>query len=314
MYHALLLEALLDLLNLCRAAPQRVPPGLEAALRSAAARMLSALGVWTHADGRIALFADSAFDVASEPGQLVDYAARLAVPVGAASSASCLLPETGYLRLGQGEVRLIASIAGPAPAHQPGHAHCDALAFELAFGPLRFVSDTGLYEYLPGPRRARARATASHATLQVDGEEQAEIWAAHRVGGRPLVRLIEWQGGTSAEAGCRGWSRPRTEHRRRWQVGADGLCAIARSAASGSSAASSAARSDPRSLPAAGHAAGSGGARGEMRIEVSLPPELEWRVERAPFYPSFGRELERAVLVGEGPGFTQATTRILRID
>jgi uncharacterized heparinase superfamily protein len=346
MYHALLLEALLDLLNLCRAAPQRVPPGLEAALRSAAARMLSALGVWTHADGRIALFADSAFDVASEPGQLVDYAARLAVPVGAASSASCLLPETGYLRLGQGEVRLIASIAGPAPAHQPGHAHCDALAFELAFGPLRFVCDTGLYEYLPGPRRARARATASHATLQVDGEEQAEIWAAHRVGGRPLVRLIEWQGGTSAEAGCRGWSRPRTEHRRRWQVesrgvtivdriegpcrlarltlplapgwsvelGADGLCAIARSAASGSSAASSAARSDPRSLPAAGHAAGSGGARGEMRIEVSLPPELEWRVERAPFYPSFGRELERAVLVGEGPGFTQATTRILRID
>jgi len=54
-------------------------------------------------------------------------------------------------------------------------------------------------------------------------------------------------------------------------------------------------------------------ATGEMQIEVSLPPELVWRVERAPFYPSFGRELERAVLVGEGPGFAQAVTRIARV-
>ncbi|MBW2497122.1 MAG: heparinase II/III family protein [Deltaproteobacteria bacterium] len=340
MYHALLLEAFLDLLNLCCAAPERVPAGLEAKLRSAAARMLEALEVWTHADGRIALFADSAFDVASEPARLVDYAARLGLSVSGARATSCLLPDSGYLRLCQGEVRLIASIAGPAPVHQPGHAHCDALAFELAFGSLVFVSDTGLYEYVPGPRRARSRETASHATLQIDGQEQAEIWAAHRIGGRPRVRLIEWQGGASAEAGCRSWSRPRTEHRRRWQVEAEGATIVDRiegpcrharltlplapgwsvdlaqrshAIARFTPPASGGESGEPQSAATADALATRRSAFAEMQIEVSLPPELAWRVEQAPFYPSFGCEVERAVLVGEGPGFSQAVTRIARV-
>ena len=77
MYHALLLENVLDLLNLCRAAPERAPAGLAPALAGAAERMLDALAVLSHADGRIALFADSAFDVAAEPAALADYARRL---------------------------------------------------------------------------------------------------------------------------------------------------------------------------------------------------------------------------------------------
>lgn len=186
MYHALLLEALLDLDNVCRAVPARTPAseGLEAGLARVVPQMLDALEQLSHGDGRIALFADSAFDIAAEPSALRDYAARLGLaPRAAAARGSACLPDTGYVRLASRGWLLLASVAGPAPAHQPGHAHCDALAFELSLGGRRLVTDTGVFEYVPGARRTHARATASHATVQIDDEEQAELWAAHRVGG-----------------------------------------------------------------------------------------------------------------------------------
>jgi hypothetical protein len=181
--------------------------------------MLVALAVWTHRDGRIALFADSGFDVSAEPEDLVDYAQRLGVGrPDLVEPAFALLPQSGYLRLSAGSVDLIASVAGPSPGHQPGHAHCDALAFELSIEGMRLVTDTGVYEYQLGARRDRARATASHATLEIDGQEQAEIWAAHRIGGRPDVALSAWDESGSAEATCRGWSRGAALHRRLFRV------------------------------------------------------------------------------------------------
>jgi uncharacterized heparinase superfamily protein len=34
------------------------------------------------------------------------------------------------------------------PSYQPGHAHCDALSFELCIGRERVVTDTGVTEYV----------------------------------------------------------------------------------------------------------------------------------------------------------------------
>jgi uncharacterized heparinase superfamily protein len=119
MYHSLLLENLLDLLNLCRAESARAPAGLVDSLESAASRMVTALRTWTHPDGDIALFADSAFDIASRPAALLEYATRLGVDEtnGRASTpGSVLLPQSGYVRLEAEDAVLIASIAGRAPA------------------------------------------------------------------------------------------------------------------------------------------------------------------------------------------------------
>lgn len=315
MYHAAMLEGVLDLLNLCRAAPERAPEGLEKALADAAGRMLEALLVLTHRDGRLALFSDSALDLVAEPDAIRCQAERLGV-VGAADAGargSACLPDSGYVRLVAGEWDLLASVAGPSPAHQPGHAHCDALAFELACAGRRVVSDTGVFEYVEGERRRRSRATASHATLQIDGEEQAEIWASHRVGGRPQVALVDFraagQGSASAEATCRGWSRPRTLHRRRFSVAADGIEL--------EDAVEGPARSIVSRLPLAPgvevelrtSAAASpvavcrlGGEGADLVVEIALPSALDWRVEEGDAYPSFGRALSRSVLVGEGEG------------
>ncbi len=330
MYHAALLETVLDLLNLCRAAPERAPEGLDAVLAESALRMLEALEILAHRDGRIALFADSAFGIAAEPAALRDYAARLIKDVRSRARAfrgSACLRDTGFVRLEASDWLLIASVGEPSPPHQPGHAHCDALAFELSIAGQRLVTDTGVFEYVIGERRQRARSTASHATLQIDGEEQAEIWAAHRVGGRPEVRLIAWSEDGQAEATCRGWSRPALIHRRRFRVTdsevelEDSVAGPARAIRAclpiapgwevellSDSRADSRADSGagPRAICRSRESAG-------FVVEIELPSAFAWKLESGAYYPSFGRELTRPVLIGVGASCSAARTRFRRV-
>jgi uncharacterized heparinase superfamily protein len=300
MYHALLLEHVLDLLQLARAAGSRAPRELELALAAAAGRMLGALRVYTHPDGEIALFADSAFGVAAEPAALERYAAALGVAALGPPRAG-VLDAAGYVRLARGPFSLLVSVAGPAPAFQPGHAHCDALAFELCVRGERVITDTGVCEYVPGPLRDRSRATRSHATVEVDGREQAEIWAAHRVGGRPEVRLLAVEPGARLEASCAGWSTPDAVHRRSIDVQNGELRIRDRFAGR--------ARRLRLVLPLApGLEARLDGAQARVALAgggaaaLALPAEARWRLEPLDYYPEFGLRLVRSALVGEAEG------------
>ena len=299
MYHAELLERVLDVLNLVRGQPDRAPVGLESALDRCAARALRALRVWSHPDGRIALFADAALDVTAEPAELAAYAAALGVREGPDEPPG-VLDRAGFVRLTEGPFTLIASVAGPAPAYQPGHAHCDALSFELSVGTERVVTDTGVYEYAPGARRDLARATTSHATLQIEGREQSEIWAAHRIGGRARVELEETVPGRRAVASCRGWATPGIVHRRSFEVAPGVLRIVDRLSRDASVVAV---------LPLApGLVPEVEASRARIRLaagvlDLSLPGGLQWRRERTPYFPSYGRAEERWALVGEAPAW-----------
>jgi uncharacterized heparinase superfamily protein len=310
MYHSLLLESLLDLLNLARAAGDRAPRSLRTQLEECAARMLGALPIWTHPDGEIALFADSALGIAPAPAALAEYATALGVEARSPASPG-VLGDCGYLRLERGPFCLIASVSGPAPPHQPGHAHCDALAFELSVGGQRVVTDTGVAEYAPGALRHASRRTRGHATLEVAGREQAEIWQAHRIGGRPEVSLCRVGPGAAAEATCAGWATLDTTHRRGFSVSEGAV--VVRDQLEGR----------PRpvrfALPLAPglqpnlELGGDGASRvtvpldGGARLRIALPGagELQWRLERTPYFPEFGCQQERPCLVGEAESFGQ---------
>ncbi len=302
MYHALLLENVLDLLGFARASRLPVPAGLEDDLCEVAARMLGAHAVWTHPDGEIALFADSAFGIAARPDELAGYAAALGVAPRAPARAG-VLEQGGYVRLAAGPFSLLASVAGPSPHHQPGHAHCDALSFELLHGRARVVTDTGVHEYVAGPRRDASRATRSHATIEVGGRDQAELWASHRIGGRPRVELVCVEPGRRAEATCAGWATPRVVHRRRFEVGPAGV--TVHDVVEGPAAAL---RLALPLAPGIGCAWEEGAARLRLpdgtALALELPAQARWRSETAPCFPSFGVEEPRTVLVGEaqGPG------------
>lgn len=309
MYHAVLLEHLLDLLSLARVAGARAPAGLVGVLLDACRRMLTALETWTHPDGEIALLGDAVFGIAQRPVVLARYAEALGV-AAAASHEPGLLRSTGHARLETAELCWIGSFGGPSPAHQPGHAHCDALAFELSVQGERVVTDTGVFEYVAGERRQHARATRSHATLEVGGREQAEIWSAHRVGGRPRVALELWEPGRAVEGTCTGWATPRTTHRRRVEIA--GRALVVRDRLEGRTASLRASLPlapglEPRLDGSVARVALAGG----RALRVELPAGLSWRVERGPYYPRFGEEHSRAVLVGEAGAFESGSWRFV---
>ena len=312
MYHSLLLESLLDLLNLARARPDRAPDNLISKLEEFSSRGLSALKLLCHPDGKIALFSDSAFDIAPLPEALAQYARTLGIEPAPLKRPG-LLEATGYARLESDDFVLIVSVDAPSPPHQPGHAHCDALAFELSYRGERIVTDTGVYEYVVGERRDLSRATLSHATLEIGGTDQSEIWSAHRVGGRSQVRLMDFQAGLRLEASCVGWSTPDCAHHRVIALHQGGV--EIRDRLEGS-------RKPVRlSLPLAP------GIRARLihdqdgdaevhlvmpsgrRMRLSLPIEAEWRIEPHPYFPSFGVEVERERLIGEASAFESGTWR-----
>ena len=307
MYHAALLEQVLDALHVADLSG-RASGALRGALRDAAARMLGALGVLTHPDGEIALFGDSAFGFAHAPATLEAYGRSLGVAARAPDPPG-LLADAGFVRLEAGPFVLLASLGGPAPAHQPGHAHADALAFELSVGGERVVTDTGVCEYRPGPRRDESRATRSHATLELDGRDQSELWAAHRVGGRARVRLVSAAPPHRAEATCRSWFARDTLHRRSFEIHVDGVEITDRL--------EGAPRAVRSTLPLApGLEPVLDGATARLRtprgatLALALPRGLAWSVERLAWMPELGRREERAALVGVGRPRGAMTVRI----
>ena len=316
MYHGLLLENLLDLTNLARSRPGRTPKELLQALESTATAALGALAVWRHPDGEIALFGDSALGIAHPPDTLIHYGRALGLSPGDGAPPG-LLKTAGFGRLEGGPFALVASVGGPAPRHQPGHAHCDALAFELACKGQRVVCDTGVYGYEPGERRTLARATRSHATVEVRGAEQAEVWAAHRVGGRSRVELIDFECDRLLEATCASWSTPDSLHRRRFRLnegvleiedaleGVVGPAVLTLPLAPGL---------EPRLLDRDGSMEAEMPLAEGGRLRVVLPSPADWRIERTPFYPEFGREVERACLVGQTEAFESGTWRFYFLD
>ncbi len=76
------------------------------------------------------------------------------------------------------------------------HAHNDQLSFELCLGRQPLVVDPGAYVYTPDPVARNAfRATAAHATLQVDGREQNPLRSDYlfSVEDHAHARALHWE-------------------------------------------------------------------------------------------------------------------------
>ena len=190
MYHAILFEDVLDMLNLAAPYPSTLAPSFVEELRALARRMASALAGLVHPDGEIALFNDAAFDIAAPPPALFAYAQSLGVQVSTPSAGLSFLQETGYARVQLGEALAFLDLAPIGPDYLPGHAHADTLSFELSLRGERWFVDSGCSLYEPGAERLRQRATAAHNTVEVDGADSSEVWSSFRVARRAKVQHI----------------------------------------------------------------------------------------------------------------------------
>ncbi|MDQ3810355.1 MAG: heparinase II/III family protein [Chloroflexota bacterium] len=204
MYHLLVLA---DLLAALWASGRREMP-VSVALADAVRRMQSVARALVHPDGDIPLFNDSVLDEAPRPAQLIGPSTEPAPPC---------LPWTGYASLRLAEGVLIADCGSPGPNDLPAHVHADALSFELSVGTQRVFVDGGMAEYAAGALRDRLRGSESHNTLQVDGEDQSEVYGAFRVGRRARVRLLQCSP-TLLVAEHDGYARLGVRHERRFDA------------------------------------------------------------------------------------------------
>ena len=134
MYHAIMLTDLLDLVNLFKAYPGRVPSGTIKLVEDLAVKMFIWLDKMSLGDDKISFFNDSAFGIAPSNETLKSYASSLGINIpklelSEEHIAVYDLKQTGYVSVKTSSMNLIADIAEVGPSYIPGHAHADTLSF-----------------------------------------------------------------------------------------------------------------------------------------------------------------------------------------
>lgn len=191
MYHALALEDILDLINICRANSGRLNAAQQKQVQSwceLVPKMVHWLNTVSHPDCKISFFNDAAFGIAPENGELVDYARRLGFETFYPQKGLTDLASSGLVRMQSNRATVIADLAKIGPDYLPGHAHADTLSFELSVDGQRIFVNSGTSEYGLGHERMRQRGTAAHNTLCLNNQNSSEVWSGFRVGARARIQ------------------------------------------------------------------------------------------------------------------------------
>lgn len=225
MYHAIIHEDLLDLIQVLRIYQRPVPNGWI--------ELSKKMGAWSqvmlHPDGEIPFFNDAAVGIAASHRERAEYSQRLGIDFSEEINGGITaLPSSGYFRIQRGDFHLLCDIAEIGPDYQPGHAHADTLSFELSFRGERFFVNTGTSCYGKSSRRHLERSSLAHNTVCIDDQDSSEVWGGFRVARR--ARIIEvsvndCEEVSSLTASHDGYVRflRRQIHSREWLVQKDGV-------------------------------------------------------------------------------------------
>jgi uncharacterized heparinase superfamily protein len=187
MYHAIMLEGFLDLVNI-------LPDGnmLRANLVEVCDSMIRFQEAATHPNGSIALLNDSTEEIAHSTPKLLQYAKKL---IPRESKKVNSFPDAGYYTYRNNDIYLIADCGKIGPDYLPAHSHADIFNYELSIRGEKVITDSGVYEYASGEMRDYNRSTKAHNTVSVDGADQAEYWGGFRVARRYKPVVIDHKEG-----------------------------------------------------------------------------------------------------------------------
>ena len=187
MYHSIILNRLLDVINILQN-NQSSNQKFTEFLKEKATKMITWLMKMTFSSGKNPLFNDSAMNIAPSTQQIIDYATRLLIPIE--QSDLDKISTSGYRRYNSDFYEIIIDVGEVGPRYIPGHAHSDMLTFELYLGEEPLMVDTGISTYAPGYTRCLERSTAAHNTVTIDNLNQSEMWASHRVARRAKIIIL----------------------------------------------------------------------------------------------------------------------------
>jgi uncharacterized heparinase superfamily protein len=193
MYHALVLQDMLDVLSLAIGSPDLISATATARLLQKSGDALSFLEDVTFPGGRLPMFNDSVAGIAPGIDELRTYAHAIHPSLGRITPAVALIdkPDIGLYGYRRDAEMLLIDGGGPSPSYQPGHSHCGLLGFELEVEGRHVIVDSGMHDYENGPLRDLLRSTAAHNTVRIDGEEQSDIWGAFRIGRRARAGAVK---------------------------------------------------------------------------------------------------------------------------
>lgn len=194
MYHSIVLEDLLDLIQLGELSGKTAESNDIDSWKSLSRKMLHWLRVMTHPDGGPSFFNDTELGTAPAYADLIKYAAGLGIDTKAGPLAAIeALPDSGYFRLEIGEAVVIADAAEIGPFYIPGHGHADTLSFELSLYGKRVLVNGGISTYEDNRERHLQRGTSMHNTMEVNNLDSSEVWSSFRVGRRARPLNIDWE-------------------------------------------------------------------------------------------------------------------------
>lgn len=101
-------------------------------------------------------------------------------------------PHTGYYWLENQKERFLIPAHEVAVPHIPGHAHVHPGHFCFWVNETRVFTDTGVYGYLSGKRRANARSIRSHNTVQVADKDPVHTGSSFWLWGQ-INPVVEYE-------------------------------------------------------------------------------------------------------------------------
>lgn len=304
MYHIVVMEDLLTLGVLLEDKNARQH------MKNTFARMAEFLAWTRHPDGQIPLLNDAAQNGAPTPANILAAGHRaIADDTDPAPRRGGKYFDQFGLVVWHGDPWSVFFDVGPVGVdYQPGHAHADTLTFEASYAGQRVFVDPGTFAYDDNQTRRYDRATASHNTVAIDGQDSSEVWHIFRVGrrARPVDVDVQWQtDGLRATAAHTGYDhlpgRPR--HRRTLEVHDGGaLTIVDHLEGVGRHEASGGLLVDPRwqveTLPDGWELVD-----GPRRLAVSFEAEAaawELSAATAPYHPEYGLEQPTCRLAWRG--------------
>jgi uncharacterized heparinase superfamily protein len=189
MYHALVIEDFLDIINVSNCFGQS---GDVSKIRDVLPKMLNWLRLMSHPDGQISFFNDCALNIAPDNQQIFDYANRLGIDLGK-TEGSHFLQQSGYFRLETTNSVLIGDVGRIGPDYLPSHAHADTLSFEFSLFGQRVIVNSGTSEYGASSERLRQRGTNAHSTVSINHLNSSDVWSGFRVGNRAIPRDVTFR-------------------------------------------------------------------------------------------------------------------------
>jgi hypothetical protein len=186
MYHAIILQYLLELNIIIEAKKTEISPTFCKLLKEKTVKMLSWAEAMRFGNDLLPNFGDSTAKVTPMLKELKIVARSLNL-----IEEPIIFSECGYRKIKKNKLELFFNCGEINPSYQPGHAHADIFSFCLNINGQPIVVDTGISTYERNKQRNYERSTAAHNTVCLENTNSSDIWASFRVGNRAKVEILE---------------------------------------------------------------------------------------------------------------------------